>query len=71
MGHGEKREHVVQKQGEWPSPQVKGTLECVNYAAAVMFELGNMLMPSDKKIRVTIECDPGTGRFTVKREEIN
>ena len=61
----------MERKGEWPNPQVKGTLECANYAGAVMFELGSMLMPSDKKIRVTIECDPETERFCVKREELN
>ena len=45
-----------------------GTLECMDHAAAVMLHLGNLLSPSDKKIRVTIERDPGTGQFTMKRE---
>lgn len=57
--------------GEWPNLQWDGTLECMDYAAAIMFELGNYLMVSDKKVRVTIERDPEAGRFWVKREELN
>lgn len=45
-----------------------GKQECMDHAAAVMLHLGNMLL-CGKKFRVTIECDPETGRFSVKREE--
>ena len=48
-----------------------GTLECMDHAAAVMLHLGNMLAASNEKIRVTIERDPETGRFSVKRETIS
>lgn len=43
------------------------TVECMDHAAAVMFHLGNALF-SNKKIRVTIERDPETGKCTMKRE---
>lgn len=56
-------------EGEWPNLKWEGKLECMDYAAAIMFELGNYLMTSDKKVRVTIERDPEKGRFCVKREE--
>ena len=61
----------MEQKGEWPNIEGTGTLECLDHAAVVMFHLGSMLMASDKKIRVTIECDPETGRFEIKREEIN
>lgn len=48
-----------------------GKLFALECAAGVMMHLGNYLLPSSKKIRVTIECDPETGRFTVKREVIS
>lgn len=48
-----------------------GALECMTHAAAVMLHLGNWLLSSigtNKKFRITIECDPEIGRFTVKRD---
>lgn len=47
-----------------------GKPECLDHAAAVMFHLGNMLMASGEKIRVTIERDQVTGWFEIKREVI-
>ena len=64
-------EAELKHMGEWPNPQWKGRRECLARAAAVMFHLGNYLMACDKRIRVTIECDPETGRFEIKREGIN
>lgn len=62
----------MEQQGEQPITQTaSGTLESLDHAAAVMFHLGNMLMASDEKIRVTIERDPETGRFEVEREVIS
>jgi hypothetical protein len=56
---------------KWP-PVVdwSGDLGCMDYAAAIMFHLGNVLLPDDEKVRVTIERDPETERFTIKREVI-
>ena len=48
-----------------------GKLYALECAAAVMMHLGNYLLSGSKKIRVTIECDPETGRFTIKREVIS
>lgn len=62
---------VLEEKGEWPNAQWKGTRECLARAAAVMFNLGNYLMACNKKVRVTIECDPETERFWVKREVLN
>lgn len=45
-----------------------GTMECMNHAANVMLHLGNLLLLGQEKFRVTIERDPETGRFTIKRE---
>jgi len=45
-----------------------GSLIGLDYAAAVMLHLGDMLMASDERIRVTIERNPETEKFTVKRE---
>lgn len=47
-----------------------GTLECMDHAAAVMLYLGSQLAASDEKVRVTIERDPETKRFVVKREVV-
>lgn len=58
------------EQGKWTHPESTGELDCMDKAAAVMFHLGNMLMASDKKIRVTIERNPETGIFEIKREEL-
>lgn len=44
-----------------------GNADCLAHAGAVMFHLGNLLF-TDKKFRVTIECDPETGRFQICRE---
>ncbi len=51
--------------------EANGTLECMDYAAAVMFCLGDFLFVSDEKIRVTIERDPETRRFTIKRKVLS
>jgi len=57
--------------GIWhPSVVGGGRLECMDYAAMIMFNLGNALFASDDKIRVTIERDPEAGKFTIKRETI-
>lgn len=58
------------EQGNRVAIQGRGSMECMNHAAAMMLHLGNLLSASDEKIRVTIECDPETGKFTVKREVI-
>lgn len=62
---------VLEESGKWPNAQWKGTRECLVRAAAVMFSLGNYLMACDKRVRVTIECDPETELFWVKREVFN
>ncbi len=56
---------------KWP-PVVdwSGNLGCMDYAVAIMFHLGNVLLPDDEKVRVTIERDPEAGKFTIKRETI-
>jgi hypothetical protein len=58
------------EKGMWPTSAVGGgRLECMDYAVAIMFHLGNALFVSDDKIRVTIERDPEAGKFTIKREQ--
>jgi len=47
-----------------------GKLHCMEHGAVMLFELGRLLWPSGKKFRVTIECDPGTGRFEARREDL-
>lgn len=49
---------------------LKGKLRYMEYGAVMLFELGKILWPGEKKFRVTIECDPETGRFEAKREDI-
>lgn len=58
-------------QDDWTTIEGGGELVCMYNAATVMFHLGSYLMTGDEKIRVTIECDPEAGRFTVKREVLN
>ena len=53
------------------SVDCSGALECMGHAAAVMLHLGNLLLSSQGKFRVTIECNPETGRFTLKREVLD
>lgn len=48
--------------------QSAGAMEDMHRLAATMFHLGSMLMTKDKKIRVTIECDPEAGRYEITRE---
>lgn len=47
-----------------------GKLNYMEHGAVMLFELGKLLWPSGKKFRVTVECDPETGRFEAKREEL-
>ncbi len=47
-----------------------GKLDYIEHGAVMLFELGRLLWPSGKKFRVTIECDPETGRFEARREEL-
>ena len=46
------------------------TPDCLDHAAALMLLLGDYLL-TDKKIRVTIERNPETGRCTIKREVLS
>ena len=48
---------------------LKGNLHYMEVGAAMMFELGKVLWAGERKYRVTIECDPETGKFEAKRED--
>ncbi len=52
---------------EEESEKAFGDTNCLAHAGAVMLHLGNLLL-TDKKFRITIECDPETGRFEIFRE---
>ncbi len=47
-----------------------GKLDYMEHGAVMLFELGRLLWPSGKKFRITIECDPETGRFKASREDL-
>ena len=47
-----------------------GLLDHMESASCVMYQLGQLLWATGEKFRVTIECDPETGRFEAKRETI-
>lgn len=49
---------------------LKGNLHYMEVGAAMLFELGKLLWAGERKYRVTIECDPGNGKFEAKREDI-
>lgn len=49
---------------------VNGKLHYMEIGALMMYEIGRLLWGDNKKFRVTIECDPETGRFEAKREDI-
>ena len=49
---------------------LSGKLNYMEIAALMMFEIGKLLWGDDKKFRVTIECNPETGRFEARREDI-
>lgn len=66
---GTARERGSRLQNDQKSIEASAKLECLDHAAAVMLHLGDMLT-SNEKIRVTIERDPETERFTMKREVI-
>lgn len=61
---------MLEKKGDLPNTQSAGAMEDMHRLAAVMFHFGSMLMTKDKKIRVTIECDPESGRYEITREEL-
>ena len=46
----------------------EGAMEDMRRIGAAMEALGNMLISKDEKIRVTIECNPETGRYEFVRE---
>lgn len=48
---------------------LKGNLRYMEVGAAMMLELGKVLWAGERKYRVTIECDPETGKFEAKRED--
>ena len=48
---------------------LKGGLHYMEVGAAMMFERGKILWAGERKYRVTIECDPETGKFEAKRED--
>lgn len=58
---------------ELPAPKtnnLSGKVNALEYGSCLLYELGKLLWVEDKKFRVTIECDPETGRFTATREEV-
>ncbi len=66
---------------ESPMPSLNGQDFLIGVAGAVIMRLAvylkgknakkyrKLLWYEDKKFRVTIECDPDTGRFSAKRED--
>lgn len=61
---------MMEEKADLRATQCEGEKEILDRAAAVMFHLGSMLMTKDKKIRVTIECDPEARRYEITREEL-
>jgi len=55
----------------WPAVHGGGDVFALDCAAAVMMHLGNSLLSGGRKIRVTIESDPDTGKFKFSREVIS
>ncbi len=58
---------------ELPTPttnNLSGKVKVLEYGSCLLYELGKLLWVEDKKFRVTIECDPETGKFTAVREEV-
>lgn len=57
---------------EQPSPtisNINGRLSVLEHGIVLLHELSKLLWYEDKKFRVTIECDPDTGKFSAKRED--
>ncbi len=51
------------------SESLKGSVKALGYSSCLLHEMGKLLWVTDKKFRVTVECDPETGRFTAVRED--
>ena len=47
-----------------------GKVDAIGKAAAIMGKLSKHLWMDGKKFRVTIDCDPETGRFEIIRQEL-
>lgn len=60
----------MQEKDNLPNTQSAGAMEDMHRLAATMSALSHMLMTKDKKIRVTIECDPEAGRYEITREAL-
>ena len=55
---------------EWASSYMAVPRTQFASAVGVMLSLAHLLCETEKKFRVTIECDPKTGRVEAKREDL-
>lgn len=53
-----------------PGTKSEGAVEDMRRMAKTMHVLSCMILNTSKKFRVTIDCDPETGRYEIMREEL-